>query len=389
MKTSYLLLFFLVITLGSKAQWVQTNGPIDQYINCLEFNGTKVLAGTSNGVYLTSDYGFNWTARNEGLATGNVFVLHVKGSFIFAGFNGAGIYRSSNEGSSWTKVNNGLGSLAIYAIESQDSYLFAATESGIFVSSDNGTNWIKANIDVPDYVHFVSLAASDSGVYAGSDAGSVYASTDHGLHWIKKGNTHTMEQITSLAASNSGVFACRANGVIYSAYSDSTWTLVVNNLESSHIISVAAADSLIVATASTTDNGVYFSFNNGLTWQNLNEGFFINGFIMSVAVNTKYIYLGIEAMSVWRRSISEIMATEEYHLENAIRVYPNPASDLLTVDVSERNLMFTISAIEGRIVLSGILNPDHTIDVSKLGKGIYVLQIWNEKGINTTKILIQ
>ena len=96
---------FVIVTgpSQSQAQWVQTNGPFGGCINCFAVSGTSLFAGTSGGVYLSTNGGGSWSAAGSDLTDQDVTSLAVLGSTFFAGTNGAGVFLSSNSGASWTR----------------------------------------------------------------------------------------------------------------------------------------------------------------------------------------------------------------------------------------------------------------------------------------------
>ena len=68
----------------------------------------------------------------------------------------------------------------------------------------------------------------------------------------------------------------------------------------------------------------------------------------------------------------------ENSLENPVTVYPNPARDLLTVDLQgAQQPEFRISNLLGQPVLTGRLNDRNQADVSQLPQGTYLLQVGN------------
>lgn len=75
-------------------------------------NGKNIFAGTENGVYLSSDNGTNWNARNNGfINVPVVYSLFSVGSYIFSGgtdFSGTAIYLSTDNAAYWSPVNDGL-----------------------------------------------------------------------------------------------------------------------------------------------------------------------------------------------------------------------------------------------------------------------------------------
>ena len=108
----HLLSFFAVVALlgaqSLRAQWIQTNGPYGGNIRCFAVNGSNLFAGTSGGVFLSTNNGASWVAVNTGLANTSINTLAVSGSNLLAGTFGGGVFLSTNNGTSWTAVNTGL-----------------------------------------------------------------------------------------------------------------------------------------------------------------------------------------------------------------------------------------------------------------------------------------
>ena len=79
----------------------------------------------------------------------------------------------------------------------------------------------------------------------------------------------------------------------------------------------------------------------------------------------------------------DLLETEELSNFNNLKLFPNPASDLLIIDgtsgISER---FTIISMDGKIILANVLSP---IPIIHLRPGIYVISnesgTWNERFI--------
>jgi photosystem II stability/assembly factor-like uncharacterized protein len=122
------------------SSWTLTTGPFSQVnIGSLAVhptNSSVVLAGTSAGVYRSTDGGTSWSrVLSGGDATGVVFNPS-NGNTAYAaigsinGGSSNGVYSSSNEGASWTKQSGGLptssvGRIALAIAPSSPSTLFA------------------------------------------------------------------------------------------------------------------------------------------------------------------------------------------------------------------------------------------------------------------------
>src|SRR5271157_4921638 len=94
----------VLLTHAARAQWVQTNGPFSGDVNAFAVSGGNLFAGTSVGVFLSTNNGTSWTAIIVGPM---VLSLAVSGSNIFAGTN-EGVFLSTNNGTSWTEVDSGI-----------------------------------------------------------------------------------------------------------------------------------------------------------------------------------------------------------------------------------------------------------------------------------------
>lgn len=95
---------------------------------------------------------------------------------------------------------------------------------------------------------------------------------------------------------------------------------------------------------------------------------------------------GANAGQVRIFDVSNALATQEFVLED-IRVYPNPATDNLTVSIPETYNLKSVSLYDvlGQVVRK---NDNRQLNVSGLSKGIYFLDIVTDKGKATKKIVI-
>ena len=120
------ILLFVIILLATlvKAQWQQTNGPTGGVITCFASIGNNTFAGSTAGVFLSTNNGLNWVAVNNGLTSHSITAMTVSGNNIYAATYNNGVFLSTNNGNSWTAINNGMNNLTI------TSFFFQA-EDGI------------------------------------------------------------------------------------------------------------------------------------------------------------------------------------------------------------------------------------------------------------------
>jgi len=186
------------------ANWTQTSLN-NQTIYSLTINGNNIFAGASgNGVYLSTNNGTNWIQYN--LSSHTVLSLAASGTNIFAGTSLFGVYRSTNNGTNWTQTNLSNTSIKSFAI--LGTYYFAGSYSlsnptGIYRSTDGGT-WTSIGLNS---LTVLSLAVSGNNIFAGTDNG-IYLSTNNGANWIiKNQGFSSIPHIEALLVVNNYVFA--------------------------------------------------------------------------------------------------------------------------------------------------------------------------------------
>jgi hypothetical protein len=333
MRTQFICLALAIVLLCpiASAQWVQINGDIGLYysdILSLALVGTNLFAGTSErGVFLSTNNGSSWTAVSEGLPrwafsgrgagqydTTNYYYysiqcLAVSGTNLFAGTSERGVFLSTNNGSSWTAVSEGLPRLAydttnyssIQCLAVSGTNLFAGTSGGgVFLSTNNGTNWTAVNSGLID-TEITSdpaarsvvnvLTVSGTNLFAGTDGGGVFLSTNNGSSWtaVSEGLPRSAYDTTNyyyysiqcLAVSGTNLFAGTSErGVFLSTNNGSSWTAVseglprlaydTTNYSSIQCLAVSGANLFAVTQwrykPVDASSGVYHSTNNGTTW---------------------------------------------------------------------------------------------------------------------------
>ncbi|MBI5646650.1 MAG: T9SS type A sorting domain-containing protein [Ignavibacteriae bacterium] len=257
------------------AQWAQTNGPFGGFADAMVMSGTTLIAGTSAGVYVSSDNGATWNSRNIGLTNPRVEALAVSGSLLYASAGSISgpreVFRSLDLGLTWTKSNTGMTSTDIRALCIHGGYVLAGTEAGIFRANTSGGSWSKVTSGTLGTSMVHALTVSGSYVVAGS-ADGVYRSADAGRTWKKSssGLPGSSPRIRALCAAGSDLYAGGDAGVFYSSNGGGKWTarntglVNITNTGIPPVYSLAANGSLVYA--GTYDGGVLKSTNKGANW---------------------------------------------------------------------------------------------------------------------------
>ncbi len=88
------------------------------------------------------------------------------------------------------------------------------------------------------------------------------------------------------------------------------------------------------------------------------------------------------------RKIVSNLSTTDYQLENQISIYPNPASSIINIkltDITANKAL--ILDMNGRTLQSENIINKSTVGISNLANGIYLMQITTDKGIVSKKIV--
>jgi hypothetical protein len=253
-------------------QWTAVNtGLTDNTSFSLAVNGGNIFAGTTIGVFLSTNNGTNWAPVQTGMPAEQVYSLAVSGSNIFAG-TGGGVFLSSNNGTSWTAIDSGLTDIGIFSIAVSGSNILAGTAtSGVFLSSNNGTSWKRADTGITTK-RVQAIAVIGNNIFAGTYGGGVFLSTDNCATWSPVNSGLANTTIMSLAVKGDSLFAgTSSGGVFLSTNNGTSWTAVNSGLTGGQIIlSLATIGNDIFA--GTGGDGVFLSTNNGASWTAVNSG---------------------------------------------------------------------------------------------------------------------
>jgi photosystem II stability/assembly factor-like uncharacterized protein len=160
--------------------------------------------------------------------------------------------------------------------------IYAGTDGGlIFLSTDYGSNWKVLDtlvgkaygLPVSPPPEITSIVASDGNLFAGIGAGhfGVYLSTNNGRSWVEIDSDLLRlpslgYPISCLGVVNKTLFAGSLNGIFRSTNNGKNWT---NSLEMSFVFQFAVIGTSIYA---ASYNGVVVSSDEGLTWKVENAG---------------------------------------------------------------------------------------------------------------------
>jgi ligand-binding sensor domain-containing protein len=384
----------------------------------------NLFAGTDRaGVFMSSNGGSNWVNRiNDFPPYCDIRHFTKKeispGIFYLFAASDVGIFRTTDNGATFHPSNNGLpASKNIYAVAvSPSGRIFASMNTnGVYVSDNNGDNWIPANTGMTYKNGRVLFISPNGDVFAGMNGGGMYRSTDNGISWTFLNSGLTDTYMRSIVMDTLGILYAGTlyGGVHRSTDNGDTWETANSGLPSSSPIQDLATIGGYIFAATTVfsgnvGHGVYFSTNGGSTWEIFGTGL-INTQVRSLGIDSSdpenlFLYAGTMGGGVWRLPIYDIITPvnndpiaslpSEYFLRQN---YPNPfnpstiISYSLPVNSDVTLRVFDILGKEVAVLFNGNQNAGKysmEFNAEGLTSGVYFYEIKTADFVDVKRMLL-
>jgi photosystem II stability/assembly factor-like uncharacterized protein len=245
--------------------------------------GTIYVSGEKT-LYRTHDGGVTWQAvffvRPAG---GNINFIYASPQGVFA-CSEDGLFASQDGMSDWKGIFKGVGDKegnARHITLLEDKRLYLATDSGLFISSDNGNTWVRDDIGGPglgvrwlEFFEDVFIAATAGGVYKNSGEGwkrtfvTAREETEHDVDAADE-NSRIIKPVNSITLARGNIFLAADSGVFFSEDKGESWKEFTGaGAASLKIRKLAYKDKLYAA----TDKGVFMFLERERTWKPLYNG---------------------------------------------------------------------------------------------------------------------
>ena len=429
------------------SQWQSlSDGLKDNHITCLTMYQSEVVCGTDlDGIYILK--GSEWQRYGIGLNCEPAFTLtgNADGQSLITASYGR-MFSYDNQANTWTALKVPyeddqtitLTKLGLPVMDQDTIFAFAellANNSGpkfsLIYSTDNGNTWQGDNNAQPFGYTIPEILKINNRIFGSS--GDVFATTNNGgITW----KNITPEDPLSLDAHNWNGY----NGYIYGITGANRIIRFDNNYKypkwkeadtgipaDKKILAVINTDEALFAMAPgemyvstddaaswsrvdvalpferirnwtyyknilfvTCDQGIFYTKDRGNTWTSLNDG--LESPDLTVAkIAFGHIFVVNNAVTVLKRSISELLSTSDNVAENQMMLYPNPADQYFTITSipEESNLQYRISDMKGAVVRSGKIADGGQVNVNTLTAGMYIVTVMSDKGNLTGKLIIQ
>lgn len=204
----------------------------------------------------------------------------------------------------WERVSNGLPNEFLYTrqIINQGNNLlcvYSTANNGVTVyrSKDSGYTWQPINTGMVyngiEYVHGVNtLQVENNNIYAGVANGGIFLSNDNGEHWQEKNNGLSHVPVYSIATSENRMFIGTNVGVYFSANDGITWEKRTLGLPIGGVKVALFKETNSKTVYAAGSKTLYSSSDNGLTWYEITNRIeeYI-GYDLKLFIDNKSVYI--------------------------------------------------------------------------------------------------
>lgn len=389
----------------------------------------------------TTDGGATWTATNvtgpgSNTLIADISALDANTAWIVTADNGnAGtnpnrIWKTTNGGTNWAQQTSGYSASSfanhIYFWDANNGWTSGDPVSGkfeMYKTSNGGTTWTAVasapTTSDPDEFTYVGLKeVVGDNIWVGTSTGRILRSSDRGTTW-----TAFFSQVLDfggvITSGSSGSFAFKDanNGLLIavdgadspatttaSIYSSNDGGATWDPIETTgtwYFGDIAYVPGTANTYVSTGINGgtladprpqwlgSSYSTDGGLTWIEIDTGE-QRGKVKFLNPTTGWAGqfsdgpTGVEGIMKFSGNLA--LGTSDNAVKSSLKVYPNPATDIVTVSADRKIENITVIDMSGKKVQS--FKADKQINVSSLAKGTYILQVYYGGGaVENTKLI--
>lgn len=278
-------------------RWAPINGNLAvRYIYSLYRRGTRLFAGTVDGVFYTDNDGLSW---RPGFRGGAVLSFAEQGSTLYAGTIGIGVRVSKDGGQTWQAgggfIDGPLGFFDGKRVDSlvvRNNRLFAAVSDllfragGLIVSTDGAENWTQIVNDLPGAGELpVSvLGTNQTHLFASLDGAGIYASTNEGQSWFPINSGLTSRLLPYLAVNGTTLVASSGGALFRSTNNGQSWSPLDTGFSNQSVIALGFNGNALLA--GTSGAGIFIRTGSGANeaWQASSLGL-LNSSVGALAVD--------------------------------------------------------------------------------------------------------
>ncbi len=302
----------------------------------------------SDGLYRSTNDGYNWSVVGYMMNPKALKISHTNPYRLYIIFTSS-IYRSDDGGNSWVGVSGGITESPVIDLvinQNHPDTMYVITPTKVWKTNTGSSGWsvLPGPFDIYHPLYIALDPNNGEHIYIGTNE-ALLISDDGGQNWTNRNPP--------------------ANG-IYQLLLSAEYPGFV----------VAGYDS----------EGVFYSFDDGITWTEMNEGL-QNLDIRSMALSpgSEFLLCGTQLDGVYKTDLSFVGINSQSVFTNVerIKVYPQPALDEITIESDTDIQQVEIFDINSNH-LTTFKNVN--INISDLTTGWYFLKITMK---NDKKIIVK
>ena len=204
--------------------------------------------------------------------------------------SGIGIYMSSDYGENWSIITQKLNSISFNCLLELDSILIVAPKNErLYYTSDNGINW-KTFVGF-DQKYITTILFDNNKLIAGTEDGKIFISEDLGKSWKQGKVNEFLTNIKKILQFNNKYYLNSPNGV-FESDNGYNWSSLNDNLFFCDLIDLNVSKNKLYVTAYLNGFSEY-DFDNGIWKKELklsdNNSYLLCNSKDSIVVVTKYL----------------------------------------------------------------------------------------------------
>ena len=285
---------------GGRSWFTSNQGFSERFVSRILFDPARrrVLTGiwgdrNHGGVFTAPSAWGPWTRIGPGLEGREVLSLAVAGSQILAGTDD-GLFLSSDPAAPWRRLPTLVGGVDLHprvtdVVALSDQVLLAASLQGILRSVDGCATWRRPSLGMWGPASSLAVSGRTLGLVLASTPLGFFKSVDGGDRWVlvSRGLGPTEAHTIAFVASDDRmVYATSTRGLFRSKDQGATWSQVTGGIPFSDITGLAIRpDGRTLYASDFTWGGIFRSQNGGETWERLSAEGLVSDRVWTLSVD--------------------------------------------------------------------------------------------------------
>ncbi len=383
--------FIVLLSSNVNAQWIQQNSGTTNFLMSIQFptNNVGYVLAETGYVRKTTNGGSSWNlVGGQNDMWGQIYFTSIDTGFA----TGArGVLKTMNGGVSWVdNFPDSVFTTSLSFISTTVGYAAGSVlpydTTLVYKTNDGGTSWNRISsvpTSLPSGIQSIYFLDNLTGFLI-NYADAIYKSVDGGLTWVQKSSGYAIYSVqfpSPLVGYAVGDF-----DLLKTTDGGETWIPMANSNPQAlySVFFTDDATGYIVGGNGISSGAIEKTTNSGSAWsvdlsnvQTFNCVYFHNANVGYACGTNGVIYkldLGI--------GINDVAKDDE------LTMYPNPATNELTIESKMQNAEIEIRDVLGQMVYSTkAIAASSTIDVSMLSKGVYFISLQNGKQTINKKLV--